>query len=233
MDLTESRLMAHVIFSRTALISNIDNITVFRDWDGKSDVFRIDDINEDFKRTFSGQDNSVNYLKAEEVKDSIIHNFNRRKIRDLLNDEIELITKRQISELFEHDGKKSVEKSFSVERVSEDFFRVGPLVYRGYETSGSERIQVSGKNLIDRRYNAFIQRFSMFKGESELNVFDNATALKDLVDKFSDIRKFDDLVEYTSSFEEKANSAYLKEMKSDRKVAGEAKALELQINRLA
>lgn len=138
-----------------------------------------------------------------------------------------------VAMLFEHDGEKSVEKFFSVERVSEDFFRVGPLVYRGYETSGSERIQVSGKNLIDRCYDAFIQRFSMFKGESELNVFDNATALKDLVDKFSDIRKFDDLVEYTSSFEEKANSAYLKEMKSDRKVAGEAKALELQINRRA
>lgn len=138
-----------------------------------------------------------------------------------------------VAMLFEHDGEKSVEKFFSVERVSEDFFRVGPLIYRGYETSGSERIQVSGKNLIDRCYDAFIQRFSMFKGESELNVFDNATALKDLVDKFSDIRKFDDLVEYTSSFEEKANSAYLKEMKSDKKVAGEAKALELQINRLA
>lgn len=137
-----------------------------------------------------------------------------------------------VSMLFEHNGEKSVEKSFAVERVSEDFFRVGPLVYRGYETSGSERIQVSGKNLIDRCYDAFIQRFSMFKGESELNVFDNATALKDLVDKFSDIRKFDDLVGYTSCFEEKANAAYLKEMKSDRKVAGEAKSLEVQINRL-
>ncbi len=76
-----------------------------------------------------------------------------------------------VAMLFEHDGEKSVEKFFPVERVSEDFFRVGPLVYRGYETSGSERIQVSGKNLIDRCYDAFIQRFSMFKGESELNVF--------------------------------------------------------------
>ena len=85
-------------FSRTALISNIENITVFCDWDGKSDVFRIDDINEDFERTFSGQDSSVNYLKAEEVKDSIIHNFNQREIRDLLNEEIVLITKRQISD---------------------------------------------------------------------------------------------------------------------------------------
>lgn len=85
-------------FSRTALISNIENITIFCDWDGKSDVFRIDDINEDFERTFSGQDNSVNYLKAEEVKDSIAHNFNRKEIGDLLNEEIELIAKHQISD---------------------------------------------------------------------------------------------------------------------------------------
>lgn len=134
---------------------------------------------------------------------------------------------------FDHDGEKSVEKSFTVEKVDEDSFKVGSLVYRGYETVGSERVQVSGKTLINRCYDAFIQRFSMFKGESELNVFENATALKDLVDKFSDIRKFDNLVEYTSDFEEKSNSAYVKEMKSDKKVAGEAKVLESQINRLS
>lgn len=138
-----------------------------------------------------------------------------------------------VSMLFEHDGEKYVEKSFSVERADDNYFRIGNLNYIGYEASGSERIQVSGKGLIDRCYDAFIQRFSMFKGESELNVFDNAAALKDLVDKFSDIRKFDDLVEYTASFEEKANAAYLKEMKSDKKVAGEAKSLESQIRRLA
>ena len=132
---------------------------------------------------------------------------------------------------FEHDGEKSVEKSFSVERVDENLFRVGKLVYKGYETIGSERVQVSGKNLIDRCYDAFIQRFSMFKGESELNVFENATALKDLVDKFSDIRKFDYFVDYTTMFEEKSNSAYLKE-KSDKKVANEAKSLETQITHL-
>ena len=134
---------------------------------------------------------------------------------------------------FDHDGEKSVEKSFTVGKVDEDSFKVGSLVYRGYETVGSERVQVSGKTLINRCYDAFIQRFSMFKGESELNVFENATALKDLVDKFSDIRKFDNLVEYTSDFEEKSNSAYVKEMKSDKKVAGEAKVLESQINRLS
>lgn len=86
-------------FSRTALILNIESITAFCDWDGKSDVFRIDDISEDFERTFSGQDNSVNYLKAEEVKDSITRNFKVKEVRDLLSEEVALISKRQIDNL--------------------------------------------------------------------------------------------------------------------------------------
>ena len=162
-------------------------------------------------------------------KGNIDHMSEMRKSKMEVGEQEEV----SVTMLFEHNGEKTVEKSFSVERVSEDNFKVSSIIYRGYETLGSERIQVSGKNLIDRCYDAFIQRFSMFKGESELNVFENARALKDLVDKFSDIRKFDDLVEYTSSFEEKANAAYLKEMKSDKKVASEAKSLELQINRLS
>jgi len=134
---------------------------------------------------------------------------------------------------FEHDGEKSVEKSFTVERVGRDKFHVGNLNYRGYETNGTERVQVDGRNLINRCYDAFIQRFSMFKGESELNVFDNAAALKDLVNNFSDIRKFDKLVDMTVEFEEKSNTAYLKEMKSDKKVSSQAKSLDAEIIRLA
>lgn len=75
-----------------------------------------------------------------------------------------------VSMLFEHDGEKSVEKSFSFERTGEDTFKVGSLMYRGFETNNSERVSVNGKALIDRCYDAFIQRFSMFKGESELNL---------------------------------------------------------------
>ncbi len=134
---------------------------------------------------------------------------------------------------FEHDGLKSVEKSFTFERTGETSYRAGKVSYIGYEDSNSGREQVSGKLLINRCYDSFIQRFSMFKGESKLDVFDDKTALKSLVDKFSDIKAFDELVESASSFESKANSAYLKEMKSDEKVSKEAKSLELKIQRVS
>lgn len=134
---------------------------------------------------------------------------------------------------FEHDGLKSVEKSFTFERTGETSYRAGKVSYIGYEDSNSGREQVSGKLLINRCYDSFIQRFSMFKGESKLDVFDDKTALKSLVDKFSDIKAFDELVESASSFESKANSAYLKEMKSDEKVSKEAKSLEIKIQRVS
>lgn len=161
-------------------------------------------------------------------KGSIDHMSEMRKSKMEIGDVDEV----SVFMSFEHDGEKSVEKTFTVERTGEDTFHIGTLTYRGYETNGTERIQVSGKQLIDRCYDAFIQRFSMFKGESELNVFDNAAALKDLVDKYSDISKFDKLVNVTAEFEQKSNAAYLKEMKSDKKVAIQAKSLDMEMTRL-
>ena len=134
---------------------------------------------------------------------------------------------------FDHNGEKSVEKSFTIEKLENGNFRIGHLSYRGYETNGSEREAVNGKALIERCYDAFIQKFSMFKGEAELNVFENNAAVKDLVDKFSDIRKFDELVEMTENFEDKANKAYLQEMRSDKKVAQRSRELESAISRLS
>ncbi len=139
-----------------------------------------------------------------------------------------------VSMLFEHDGEeKYVEKRFSFERKSESEFSTSSLTFRGYEGNGIEREPISGKNLINRCFDAFIQRYSMFKGESDLNVFQDRTALKELVDKYSDIRKFDELVKLSAIFEEKSNSAFLKECKSDKKISDEARLLEAQLNRLS
>lgn len=137
-----------------------------------------------------------------------------------------------VSMLFDHYGEKSVEKKFSFSKTANGI-TLGKVQYIGYESDGVQRVNVNGKTLIERCYDAFIQRYSMFKGESELNVFDNKTSLKELVDKFSDIRKFDDLVELTESFEEKSNSAYNKALTSDRKVAKQAKDLGERLDTLS
>ena len=137
-----------------------------------------------------------------------------------------------VSMVFDHDGEKSIEKSFQFSKTANGF-SLGKVQYIGYESDGIQRVSVNGKNLIERCYDAFIQRYSMFKGESELNVFDNKTSLKELVDKFSDIRKFDDLVELTALLEDKSNAAYNKELTSDRRVAKQAKDLGYRITALS
>ena len=136
-----------------------------------------------------------------------------------------------VSMVFDHFGEKSVEKTFTFTKT-ENGFSLSKVQYNGYESDGVQRINVNGKTLIERCYDTFIQRYSMFKGESELNVFDNKTSLKELVDKFSDIRKFDDLVDLTAAFESKSNAAYNKELTSDRKVAKQAKELGFRITTL-
>lgn len=136
-----------------------------------------------------------------------------------------------VSMVFDHFGEKSVEKTFTFTKT-ENGFSLSKVQYIGYESDGVQRINVNGKTLIERCYDTFIQRYSMFKGESELNVFDNKTSLKELVDKFSDIRKFDDLVDFTAAFESKSNAAYNKELTSDRKVAKQAKELGFRITTL-
>ena len=81
-------------FSRTALISNIENITAFCDWDGRGDVNKINDIEEDFNLTFSEKDQSVIYLKTDMIKTTIQESFPKKEIKELLDDESKIIKKR-------------------------------------------------------------------------------------------------------------------------------------------
>ena len=101
---------------------------------------------------------------------------------------------------FDHDGEKQLEKSFVVERSGEAEFRVSGFKFIGFQSNGTERVQVPGNTLVFSCFDAFIRNYSMFKGESTLNVFNRPTALKELVEKFSDVKKFEELVSITSVF---------------------------------
>lgn len=74
-------------FSRMALIDNIESINAFCDWDGERDKDRINDIANDFNRTFSGADETVKYLKADQIKNHIINTYKYKDIKELLEDE--------------------------------------------------------------------------------------------------------------------------------------------------
>ena len=73
---------------------------------------------------------------------------------------------------FEHDGRKSVEKMFVITRKDEDIFSVSDMKFKGMEDTAEGRLAPDGRRLIARCFDAEMQHFSMFKGESRLDVLD-------------------------------------------------------------
>ena len=55
-------------FSRTALVDNIESLTVSCDWDGDVDVAKIKYIKDDFEKVFQERDDTVVYLSADKIK---------------------------------------------------------------------------------------------------------------------------------------------------------------------
>ena len=80
-------------FSRMALIENIESINAFCDWDGERDNDRINDIINDFNRTFSGEDQTVKYLKTDQIITHITKVYKHKNIKELLEDEQRILHK--------------------------------------------------------------------------------------------------------------------------------------------
>jgi DNA sulfur modification protein DndD len=134
-----------------------------------------------------------------------------------------------VSIKFEHNGEKELEKSFKFERISVDNIQCRDFKFIGYENFGSERLSRKGSDFLEECFDAAIRKYCLFKGESTLNVFDNPTALKKLVDTFSGVKQFDDLVKLTTDFELKSLNAVTKEMSNDKKCKIKANELNLRL----
>lgn len=161
---------------------------------------------------------------GQDQKDSHISEKRKSELEIGESDEV------SVSITFEHDGEKEIEKSFTFERISEDNIRTKDYKFVGYFIDGAERRSIVGDRLLNMCFEPVIRKYCLFKGENELNVFDNDTALKTLVDTFSGIREFDNLVELTSSFEQSSARAANHELQNDKKVSNQAKELNAQLN---
>lgn len=182
--------------------------------------------NGDGKTTFFEALDWLFNTSTEEKKESNISAMRKAELEIGESDEV------SVSITFEHEGEKELEKSYTFERVSSDYFRTKDYRFIGYDNDGSERLSIKGASLLERCFDSFIRRYCLFKGESELNVFNNDTALKTLVDTFSGIKQFEDLVALTEGFEQKSLNAVNKEMQNDQKVSRKAKDLDSRLTLL-
>lgn len=134
-----------------------------------------------------------------------------------------------VSLIFEHNGEKSIEKQFRFEKLENGSVITRDYSFQGWYGVDTERDLIKGSLLLEQCFDTVIRKYCLFKGESNLNVFDDETALKTLVDKFSNIRQFDEYVDLLKSFESKSDNAYRRELKSDETVSKKAKVLESRL----
>lgn len=133
---------------------------------------------------------------------------------------------------FDHRGEKEICKKFLFEKDTNGSVKTRDFSFVGYEIVGAERYKRDGKILLESCFDTVIRRYCLFKGERELNVFDNNTALKTLVDTFSGIKQFDNLVELTTYLEQQSDNLVTKELKKDKKQEEVIKRLEYELSKV-
>ena len=80
-----------VNFSLSAFIQNKEGLTCSCSWDNEIERYKIVDIEEEFERTFSGNDDSVMYLDAERIRTRLPSTFRDVDLAQLLEDEYEIL----------------------------------------------------------------------------------------------------------------------------------------------
>ncbi len=143
----------------------------------------------------------------------------------------------KVSMIFEHYGENIVEKSFLFEKNKAGEIMTKDFKFKGWQNNGTERTQICGGDLLERYFETAIRQYCMFKGEDNLNVFNNNNALNYLVETFSNIRQFapfytgeDTNPGFTDYAEKESYKAYRRAMKADNKNEKQEKALSSKLD---
>ncbi|MES2478298.1 MAG: AAA family ATPase [Bacteroidota bacterium] len=135
----------------------------------------------------------------------------------------------------EQYGVKSIiTRSFLAKKEKVNECSTSTFLLEGIEENNSgERNQVDGATLLDRIFPFQIRKYSMFKGEAELNIFESDSALANLINLFSEAKHYDKYSEKGAFLREKAEKAVEESSKQDKKNEATYSRLEndiLQLN---
>ncbi|UPQ78322.1 AAA family ATPase [Flavobacterium azooxidireducens] len=134
----------------------------------------------------------------------------------------------RVSMTVEQYGEKSIiTKSFLAKKEKANECSTSSFMIEGIsENSSGERSQVDGQALLDRIFPFQIRKYSMFKGEAELNIFESDSALANLINLFSEAKHYDKYSEKGAFLREKAEKAVEDSSKLDKKNEALYKKLE-------
>ena len=125
-------------------------------------------------------------------------------------------------------------RSFIVKKTQNGEIETLNHAFEGEETDSKtgERIPKNGQQLLNTIFPFQIRKYSMFKGETELNIFENEQALANLINLFSDARHFEKYTEKVMFLREKAENAVESSTRQNQKNQRAYNLLEGEISRL-
>lgn len=134
----------------------------------------------------------------------------------------------RVSMTVEQYGENSIiTKSFLAKKEKPNECSTSSFMIEGIsENSSGERTQVDGQALLNRIFPFQIRKYSMFKGEADLNIFESDNALTNLINLFSEAKHYDKYSEKGAFLREKAEKAVEDSSKLDKKNEALYKKLE-------
>ncbi|WP_026977597.1 AAA family ATPase [Flavobacterium tegetincola] len=153
-------------------LSNGLNIILGENGEGKTKFF------EALEWLLNGDNNNLDHLVSKKALSEV-------EIDKSFRVRVEIVVE-QYNEI------KILSKQFTVKKKEENRCSVGNSILAGTEeSSNGERNTVDGRELLEQIFPSQIRRYSMFKGEEELNIFDNADALINLINLFSEAKHYE------------------------------------------
>ena len=80
-------------FSKTALIDNIESLTVSCDWDGKVEIAKINAIQKELEEIVQEKDDTVSYISVENIKTQLTNIAGNKSLTNLLESEYNILQK--------------------------------------------------------------------------------------------------------------------------------------------
>ena len=119
-------------FSRSALVDNIESLTISCDWDGTIASATVNEIRNEFNNVFSGQDESVVFISADKVRTYIAESFKNKELKDLLEDEYKFIQQDIANVSLPKTVKKALDKAknkveIEIEKIKKQGESVEPI----------------------------------------------------------------------------------------------------------
>lgn len=118
----------------------------------------------------------------------------------------------------QNNGKlRTVEKSFEVYKDLDGKTVSQNYQFVGYTTVGVSKKSCPARDILEKEglFPAVVKKYCLFKGEAELNIFDNKKTLKDLIELFSDVKDFDPFKTFAATAESTASQAKINAQKKN------------------